>query len=225
MLEHVSPISCGKSLILNGIALRCGDFSASLVMRAVPLRMNRCAGSAGFISSGLGVDPLLLLSLALWPFLLWARHNTKALTRCQGHVPGLCSLHIHEPNKPVLYKLSSLGYHVAGVENGLRQNLSHGRVFIFLDLTLHLHVYLLLTATHAPCLSTRLLAVLAACKLCPSVPALVLLLPLPGTCSVQTVTPRIASVILTKSHCSLDQLPKAHCPSLSSNFPLPQCPY
>lgn len=188
MLEHVSPISCGKSLILNGIGLRCGDFSASLVMRAVPLRMDRCPCSAGFISSGLGFDPLLRLNL------LWARHNTKALTRCQGHVPGLCSLHIHEPNKPVLYKLSILSYPVAGVENGLRQNLSHGSVFIFLDLTLHLHVYLLLTATHSPCLSTRLLAMLAACKLCPSLPALVLLLPLPGTCSVQTMTPRIASV-------------------------------
>lgn len=123
-----------------------------------------------------------------------AQHNTKGLTRCQGHMPGLCNLHIHEPNKPVLYKLSSLSYPVVGVENGLRQNLSHGSVIIFLDLTLHLHLYLLLPATHSPCLSTRLLAMPAACKLCPSLPALVLMLPLLGICSGQSVTPRIASV-------------------------------
>lgn len=44
------------------------------------------------------------------------------------------------------------------------------------------------------CLSTRLLAMPAVCKLFPSLPALVLMLPLLGTCSGQTVTPRIASV-------------------------------
>lgn len=139
---------------------------------------------------------LVGLGLTLSCASIFCGHGTtqRLSPDARGMCLDFCSLHIHEPNKPVLYKLSILSYPVAGVENGLRQNLSHGSVFIFLDLTLHLHVYLLLTATHSPCLSTRLLAMLAACKLCPSLPALVLLLPLPGTCSVQTMTPRIASV-------------------------------
>ena len=137
-------------------------------------------------------------------------------------MPGLYSLHTHEPNKSVLYKLSSLSYPVAGVENGPRQNLSHASIFIFLDLTLHLHVYLLLPATHSLSQHTA-----------PGYACSMQAVPFPSSLGTYASSAR---KLLRPNRDSQNRLsesplqsrtavwisfPNAHCPSLSSNFPIP----
>lgn len=101
----------------------------SLLTRAVSLRMDRGHCSAGLSWVGLSWTLSCSLVLCCCPSSM-AWHNPKALTRCQWHVSGLCSLQSHEPNKSALYKLSSLRYLVAEIENGLRQHLNEGNVFI-----------------------------------------------------------------------------------------------